>query len=345
MIHIDGSYGEGGGQILRYGIALSVYTKQPITITDIRAKRDNPGLRPQHFTAVSCIKKICNAQTQGLHIGSKKLMFIPGEIQPDTYYFDIGTAGSICLIFQTCILSLLQTPKPITIHMIGGTDVPWAPTWDYFTNIFLSLLKKMGILITATLTKRGYYPKGAGKATITIQPLQSIKQITFDTTALYETIHATITTSKLPAHIQKRIKHTLIQQSIQQNLQCHIKTNTSDAESPGVVTTLWTSSPNILGTTILGKKAVPSEQIAKQAFQNIFNDIKNNTTIDSYAIDQLLPYIALAHESTTATLSHLTNHTKTTMWLLQQFFNQNISFKYTHNSISFKPLIHNDEKH
>ncbi|MFO7678114.1 MAG: RNA 3'-terminal phosphate cyclase [Thermoplasmatota archaeon] len=321
MLHIDGAYGEGGGQILRYAVALSAYTKKPITITNIRAKRENPGLRPQHFTALSCIKKICNAETEGLKIGSKEIEFYPGEIQPGTYSFDIGTAGSICLVFQTCILGLLQTPEPITIQLTGGTDVRWAPTWDYFTTIFQLILQKMGISIESTLSKRGYYPTGGGQASITIHPVESIKQIKFDTNKSYTTLKGRITSSQLPDHINKRIKHTIIQQSIKHNLECFIQTNFSDASSPGVVVSLWTSSPNIIGTTVLGKKGISSEQIALRAFQHIMDEIKNNATIDRYAIDQILPYMVLAQENTICRISCISNHTKTTMWLLEQFFN------------------------
>jgi RNA 3'-phosphate cyclase len=336
VIHIDGSHGEGGGQILRYSIALSTYTKQPITIHNIRAKRNNPGLQPQHLTAIQCMKKICNAQTKGLRIGSKEILFIPGEIQPDIYNFDIGTAGSICLVFQTCILALLQTTKPISIQLTGGTDVRWAPSWDYFTNIFLQLLKKIGITVSFHLLKRGFYPTGGGQASITIHPLTSIKQITFNPNASYDSIHGAITTSQLSSHIPTRIKHTLLKQSIKHNIQCNIQTTISNASSPGVVVSLWTTSPNILGTTKLGEKHIPSEQLALQAFQNIIYEIKHHATIDKYAIDQILPYLALTQNTATCHISHLSNHTKTTIWLLEQFITKKCSYNSTQKVITIQ---------
>ncbi|MFW6120948.1 MAG: RNA 3'-terminal phosphate cyclase, partial [Petrotogales bacterium] len=114
MLHIDGSYGEGGGQILRYAAALSALTKKSIEINNIRANRPVTGLRPQHHTAISCIKSICQGDTEGLSIGSSKLTFSPGEIRPGKYNFDIGTAGSLTLVFQACILGSLNTTRPIT---------------------------------------------------------------------------------------------------------------------------------------------------------------------------------------------------------------------------------------
>ena len=118
VIEIDGSFGEGGGQILRYGIALSVLKQKPVTITNIRAKRPNPGLRPQHLTAINCLGAPCNADIQGLEIESPTVTFTPKKIQPGTYKFDIGTAGSITLIFQACILGSINTPAPITITFL-----------------------------------------------------------------------------------------------------------------------------------------------------------------------------------------------------------------------------------
>ena len=122
-MHIDGSYGEGGGQILRSAVALSVLTKEPIEITNIRANRPNPGIKPQHYTAIKIIRQLCNAETDGLNIGSSRLIFSPGEIKSGEYRFDIGTAGSIVLVFQACLLSLVETKDVITIRLTGGTDV------------------------------------------------------------------------------------------------------------------------------------------------------------------------------------------------------------------------------
>ena len=145
VLSIDGSYGEGGGQIVRTAVALSALTNTPITITNIRANRPVPGLRPQHFTAVSCMQSMCQAKTEGLSVSSSTLTFTPGTIIPGSYSFDVGTAGSITLVFQTCLLSALRATSPITIELKGGTDVRWAPSWDYFVYVFLPLIHKLGI--------------------------------------------------------------------------------------------------------------------------------------------------------------------------------------------------------
>ena len=267
MIQIDGSHGEGGGQILRTTIALATLTQTPVKIINIRAKRPQPGLRPQHHTALSCLQKICNAETQGLHIGSTTVTFHPQKPQPGTYTFNIGTAGSIPLVFQTCILASLQTNKPITINLTGGTDVKWAPTWDYFTHIFLPLIQHLGINIDTHLQQRGYYPKGGGKATLTIYPSSPLQPLTLPTTTYENTIHGAIHSSNLPDHISKRIKHTIIKEAISKEFQTDITTQQTPSLSPGIVLTLWIKKQhNILGTTMLGEKGIPAETVAKKNF-------------------------------------------------------------------------------
>ena len=170
MLTIDGSYGEGGGQILRTAVALSALNKEPIKIINIRANRPNPGIKAQHYVAIKSVKELCNAKTSGLEVGSSSLTFTPGEIKGGTYKFDIGTAGSMVLVFQTCILASLKSKEPITIRLTGGSDDKWAPTWDYFYYVFLPLIKKIGVNVDAKLIKRGYYPIGGGEAEITINP-------------------------------------------------------------------------------------------------------------------------------------------------------------------------------
>ncbi|RLI64006.1 MAG: RNA 3'-phosphate cyclase, partial [Candidatus Asgardarchaeum californiense] len=128
MIEIDGSYGEGGGQILRNTVALSTITKKPVKIVNIRANRPNPGIKAQHYVAIKSIQELCDARVEGLEIGSSELTFYPGEIKGGKYRFDIGTAGSITLVFQAFILASVKTKNPIKITLTGGTDVKWSPT-------------------------------------------------------------------------------------------------------------------------------------------------------------------------------------------------------------------------
>lgn len=338
LLQIDGSYGEGGGQILRYAVALSVFTKKPVEITNIRARRSTPGLRPQHLTAISCMKTLCNAETDGLSIGSSKLTFSPGEIRPGEYSFDVGTAGSITLVFQACILSALQTTKPITIRIMGGTDVKWSPSWEYFTNIFLPTIQKMGIKIDAKLIKRGYFPKGGGEAFITISPIKQIKHLQLNEKSEFNKIKGTIHISNLPSHISRRMKHTAIKQALNSNIQTSIQIDESTSFSPGVGITLWSKSDSaILGSTVIGEKGMPAEQIGENAVSQLVEEINAGANIDTFAIDQLLPYMAIADDTSVCRIRYLSSHTETAMWLLKQFLD--VEFQMGKQNGSIKLMV------
>jgi len=328
LLQIDGSYGEGGGQILRYAVALSALTKKPVEINNIRANRPVPGIRPQHHTAISCIKSICKGAIEGLSIGSPKLTFSPGEIQPGEYKFDIGTAGSITLVFQACILSSLNTTKPITIKLTGGTDVKWAPTWDYFTQVFLPLIQKMGVNTDAQLIKRGYYPKGGGEAVLTIHPAKKLQRLQLEEEQDFKEINGIVHIANLPDHISKRMKHAALKIVVKNNIQSFIRVDKTTSFSPGTGITLWSKSDHtVMGSTFLGERGVTSEKIGENAANQLIKEINTGATIDTFAIDQILPYMVLAEEESVCMVRELSNHTQTNMWLLKQFFDVEFEVK------------------
>ena len=323
MLQIDGSYGEGGGQILRNAVALSLLTKKPVWIKNIRAKRPNPGIKAQHHTAISCMKNICNAETEGLSIGSSSLKFTPGDLQGGEYRFDIGTAGSMTLVFQACILCSLKTREPVIIRLAGGTDVKWSPSWDYFVHVFLPLIYKMGVVTDTNLIRRGYYPKGGGEAVLTIHPHKKILPLQIDEKQDFTGIEGIIHIADLPDHIGKRMKHAAIKTFMKKNITSSIKIERTQALSMGVCITLWSHSDNtVLGSTVLGEKGVSSEKIGETAALQLLREIDLGATLDVYAIDQMLPYMVFARDSgkSSCIVRSLSNHTKTNMWLIQQFF-------------------------
>ena len=320
LIQIDGSYGEGGGQILRNAAALSVLKQESLEVINIRANRPIPGIRPQHFTAISCVKDICKGEAEGLSIGSSNLKFFPGEIQPGEYKFNIGTAGSLTLVFQACILGFLTTSKPIKIKINGGTDVKWAPTWDHFNQIFLALIEKMGVKVETQLIRRGYYPKGGGEAVITIHPVKKLQSLELEDVN-YGKIQGIIHSANLPEHISRRMKHAALNIALKNSIQADIKVETAKSLSPGTGITLWCkSNKNVMGSTLLGEKGIAAERIGENAANQIIKDIKMNTTMDMYTFDQILPYMVLAEKESTCIVRELSPHAQTSMWLANQFF-------------------------
>jgi RNA 3'-terminal phosphate cyclase (ATP) len=338
VLLIDGSYGEGGGQIVRTAVALSVLTNQPIEITNIRARRPVPGLRPQHYTALSCIKEICHAEVEGLTINSTHLKFTPHDIKTDTYTFDIGTAGSMTLVFQACLLSASHTKTPLTIRLRGGTDVRWAPSWDYFASVFLPLISTMGLNVETQLLKRGYYPTGGGEAILQINPPGTLLPLQADEPQTFSDITGIIHTANLPEHISTRMKHAAIKTAMKHNLRSSIQIQSAPSSSSGTGITLWsTSEPSILGSTILGEKGVSAETIGEKATSQLVSEITSGATLDRYALDQILPYFALVPKGSSCLIREVSNHSITNMWLIKQFFD--VDFEITPQQNTFRLLV------
>jgi RNA 3'-phosphate cyclase len=338
LLEIDGSYGEGGGQILRNAVALSTLTKKPVKITNIRANRPNPGIKPQHYISIKSIQDICGAKTTGLEIGSSTLSFNPGDFKGGKYKFDIGTAGSITLAFQACILAFILSKEPVAIKLNGGTDVKWSPSWDYFTKVFLPILKKMGLYIEAKLINRGYYPKGGGEAEITINPCKKINPLRLDSFQEFSDVKGAINIAGLPDHIGTRMKHSAIKLLLKENLMSNIEIERFSSISQGVGIILWIESKDtIIGSTLLGERGVSSEEVGKSVGLNLLSEIQSQSTLDVHAFDQILPYLALAEGTSSCFVKELSNHANTNIWLIKQFLD--VDFEAKNKEDNFKITI------
>jgi len=177
MIEIDGSGGEGGGQIVRTAIGLSAVTEKPVRIYNIRAGRCNPGLQAQHLTGIKACAEMCNAKTLGDEKGCTEIIFRPGKIKAGKYKIDVGTAGAVTLVLQTLILPSIHADGEVELEITGGTDVKWSPSYDYFQHIFCDFLKKIGIEIFVEIWQYGFYPKGGGKVFVNIKPCKEFKKL------------------------------------------------------------------------------------------------------------------------------------------------------------------------
>lgn len=321
MLHIDGSYGEGGGQILRTAVSLSVLTQTPVKIDHIRSNRSNPGLRPQHYTALSIMKQLSDAETTGLSVGSSAVTFKPRRLCSELFEFDIGTAGSMVLVFQTILLGMIFTKKPVTIRLRGGSDVRWAPSWDYFSHVFLPVVRGMGVSVSVQLLKRGYYPKGGGEAELTIEPMNNELSPVFFSDYQPRTIHGHIHLGNLPDHIAKRMKHSVLKKAIDHDVTVTIQTQRSDTDSSGVVLTLWSAADGgMIGSVGLGERGVPAEKIASIAVDSLIFDMSCGASIDPFLCDQILPYVGLAKDDSVFRVRTLSGHAATNLWTLKQFF-------------------------
>jgi len=318
MIEIDGSYGEGGGQILRMSVALSALVGKEVKVKNIRAKRPNPGLKRQHITAIEAVRKICNGEAEGLKEGSLSITFRPGKIEGGEHIFNIGTAGSITLVLQACILPSIFAEDEVRLVIKGGTDVKWAPPWDYFQHVFLPLLRKMNVEIEGWLKRRGYYPKGGGEVEVTIKPCAELNPIDFRNEEEKMKIKGVVNISSLPIHIAERIKNSAKREFQIKGMDAEIEIEEADALSPGVGVVLWASDGNILGSDCLGERGKPAEKVGRDAAISLIEEIEARADIDIRAVDQLLPYMALAGRSSFR-CRKISNHAETEMWLLGKF--------------------------
>lgn len=324
MITIDGSHGEGGGQILRCAVSLSCISKKPVRITNIRANRPNPGLNYQHVLAIKSVAELCRADVKGLNKGSSEVILHPHEIKGGKFHFDILTAGSTTLVLQACLLPGLFADDVTEFTITGGTDVKWSPPVDYFRFVFAPLLHKMGGEISIVLGRRGHYPKGGGEITVRIKPTEKLKPLALEERGDLKSIKGIAHVSNLPNKIAERMKHTALLKLVEfkdVNVSLeHYPQGKDPAHGVGAGIVLWANYENtILGGNGLGEKGVPAEAVGKNTVEKLMNEMNSNSTLDVHATDQFLPYMALAKGESVFYARELTNHAKTNTWLIKQF--------------------------
>ncbi len=313
MIEIDGSHGEGGGQIIRTSLTLASITGKPLKITNIRAGRSKPGLRPQHLMACSSVRKICRGTLEGAEIESTELTFTPGKIVGGRYDFNIGTAGSVTLVAQTVLPILLLASKKSHVRISGGTHVMKAPSHDYFENVFLPAIGRMGARAQTKMIKPGYYPKGGGIVGIDIEP-SKLRGCGY--WGVEEEIEAIIRLSGLPESIAIREKKIFVQNEIEK---VHIRQD--EALSIGNAVTAWRGAK---GSYVLGEKGKRAEIVAKECLDNLLAEKED---VDMHLADQLLIYAALAEGETSYTTSEITEHLRTNAYVVSKFLEKKITIE------------------
>lgn len=321
MITIDGSHGEGGGQLVRLSCALSALTGRPVRLIRVRARRAPPGLAPQHLAAVQAVAQMCNAETEGLALRAREFTFRPGPIQGGEYRFDVGTAGSITLVLQAVLPVALAAPAASTLYVIGGTDVKAAPPFDYFRYVYLPLLQRLGLDIRATLVRRGYYPRGGGEVEVRVQPGRPAS-LTLDAPGALQELAGIAHVANLPAHIVERMQRTATQVLAEHgNASIELQTpGRAEAIGAGGAIVLWARLANtLLGGSEVAQHGIPAERIAEQAAYALHAELRAAITIDVHAADQLLVYLALAGRPGHFTARAYSSHAQTTAWLIEQF--------------------------
>lgn len=318
MIRIDGSLGEGGGQILRSSLSLSLATGKPFRIENIRANRQKPGLLRQHLTAVQAAVEVGSAEVEGASLGSGSLTFIPGKVRAGEFRFAVGTAGSGTLVLQTVLPVLMTAAGPSRIEIEGGTHNPAAPPFDFLKRSFIPLIEQMGPSVKLELRRYGFYPAGGGHFVVEIHPVEKLKPIHVEFRGEIVAKKATALVANLPYHIARRELDTVAKllHWAPDSLHCE---DTKKSASPGnVVMAELASSAVTQVFTAFGKLGVSAEDVAKDAAEQARAYLDSAAAVDEHLADQLLLPLALAGGGSFSAVS-LNLHAKTNMEVIRKF--------------------------
>jgi RNA 3'-terminal phosphate cyclase (ATP) len=318
---IDGSYGEGGGQILRTALGLAVALGQPVRLTRIRARRPKAGLQPQHLTVVQALREIGDAEVTGDALGSTALTFVPRRVRAGSYRFDIGamtgSAGSVALLFQALLLPLAFAAMPSRLILVGGTHVPWSPPVHYLTEVFLPALDEVGLEARLWLRRWGWYPAGGGEVEAAIGPGAALGGFQADGAAT-PAITGLSAVSRLPRAIAERQRHRALERLAAAGLAAEIGLE-EDASARGPGTFLFLARRGRAGFSALGRRGVPAERIADEAVDELLADRAAGAAVDQHLADQLVPFLALAGAPSSYTCPAVSGHLATVAWVVEQF--------------------------
>lgn len=293
LITIDGSHGEGGGQILRSAVGLAVVMGKAVRIEKIRAGRSKPGLLRQHLTAIKAAAEICNGTLTGAELGSTELTFEPQQVVPGRRQFSIGTAGSATLVLQTILPALLTASGPSEIVLEGGTHNQWAPPFDFLQRAYLPIVNRMGPQVEATLERHGFYPAGGGRMVVTITPSASLKG--FDLLERGKTITRTaqILISNLPLSIAEREADKIVRKLSFLKKDVSIEAVASTGRGNIVFAEIECEHVTEIATGF-GRVGASAEHVAEEVVQEVRRYLKSTAPVGEYLADQILLPLGLS---------------------------------------------------
>jgi RNA 3'-terminal phosphate cyclase (ATP) len=333
MLVIDGSYGEGGGQVLRTSLSLSTISGRPIRIEGIRAGRRKPGLRPQHLTSLRAAAKLCDAKVEGAKLNSQTLTFAP-RTAPNAgdYNFDVaqaargGSAGSASLILQTVLLPLALANGASQVTLRGGTHVAWSPSFHFVRRVYLPTFAATGVNAKVSIRKWGWYPIGGGeiRATVTASGDQmgspALRGLELMARGKLVRVRGVSASSNLPKHIRVRQERSALQVLRSNGVNARLEVVDAPAKGQGTVVFLWAEFENtVAGFTSLGERGKPAEQVAEEAALDLLAFLQSDAALDRHMADQLVLPLALANSPSRFTTEMVTAHLLTNAWVVNQF--------------------------
>jgi RNA 3'-terminal phosphate cyclase (ATP) len=325
MLEIDGSFGEGGGQILRTSLALSLITRKPFRLYNVRAGRTKPGLQPQHLMSVRAAATVGNAKLQGDAVGSREIAFEPGEIKHGQYRFAIGTAGATGLVLQTVYLPLAwNSAGPSELTLIGGTHVTTSPCFHFLDVTWRAWMERIGLRLKMTMKRPGFYPRGGGEVVATIQPTQRLRPLQL---AMRNPIkHATgfSASAGLPEHVRQRQARRATTRLRDRGINAQLVQEEWEGGPGSVLAIRFDEAPVPTLFFGLGARGKSSEAVADEAVDQALNYLDAGEPVDAHSADQLVMPLALADGPSEFRVAAITRHLTTNIAVIKRFLDRDI---------------------
>jgi len=319
-IEIDGSFGEGGGQILRTALSLAAVTSRPFRMTRIRARRSDPGLKPQHLRAVEAIAAVCRARVEGASLGSDNLLFEPGGIAPGDFRFDVGTAGSTSLILQTLMPPLARAGAASRVEIRGGTHVRWSPCFDYLRLHWLPFVRKIGLDAEIDMERAGFYPAGGGIVRATVRPGRALSPLRLRERGSLTRIRGISAVARLHVRIAERQRDQAAHRLAGRSPRFDCEVALMPSLSPGTMLLLLAEFERSQACFFaLGERGKPAERVADEAVDELSDFLDGEGAVDSHLADQLVLLLALAPGTSELTTSRVTGHLVTNAEIVKRF--------------------------
>ena len=317
---IDGSEGEGGGQLLRTSLTLSMLTARPFEMIQVRAKRPNPGLQAQHLQALLAAQQVCTATVEGAHKDSLHVRFTPGKPRSGRYRFDIGTAGAAALVLHTLYLPLSRCAQSSTVEIRGGTHVPWSPTYHHLVDAWLPCLRAMGLRLELTLLRAGFYPHGGGELAARIDPVAGIQPLRLTTRGALQEVRVFSAHTNLKDEVASRQARAAVRLLRQAGvLPTVVETHLPSLSRNTMCAVTGLFEHTQVCYSALGERGKRAEQVAEEACRAFLTFLHSPATVDEYLADQLLLPMALANGPSVMRTPRVTQHLLTNIATIQKF--------------------------
>jgi len=326
MLTIDGSMGEGGGQVLRSSLGLSLVTGRPFRIEGIRAGRRKSGLLAQHLAAVRAAAEIADADVMGAAPRSRDLTFVPGAVRPGRYEFSVGTAGSATLVLQAVLPALVTASGPSSLRVEGGTHNPWAPPFDFLEKTFLPLLAEMGPTIRARLERPGFFPAGGGILRVEVEPVSRLSPVRIEERGEIRHRRGRVLLARLPGHIAEREVGVLAERLGWPEDRFTVD-EAPGSRGPGNVVMVEMGDRRLTEVfTGFGSRGVPAERVAGAAAGEALRWLESGAPVGVHLADQIMLPFALAGGGSFRTLP-LSEHAKTNLEVIRRFLRLKVAIE------------------